>query len=38
MSSLAGRLLHRAVDLLDGVDLTPAVLRADLEGAGSSPR
>ena len=32
MSALAGRLLHRAVDILDRVDLTPNGLRADLEG------
>jgi hypothetical protein len=38
MSSLAGRLLHRAVDLLDEVDLSPALLRADLEGPRTSPR
>jgi hypothetical protein len=38
MSSLAGRLLHRAVDVLEQVDLSPPALRADLEGARSSPR
>lgn len=38
MSSLAGRLLRRAVELLDKVDLRPAVLRADLEGPRISPR
>lgn len=38
MSSLAGRLLHRAVDLLDQVELTPTALRADLEGPRTSPR
>ena len=37
MSELAGRLLHRAVDILDGIDLSPASLRADLEGPRSSP-
>jgi hypothetical protein len=37
MSSLVGRLLHRAVDVLDQVDLSPTALRADLEGARSSP-
>jgi hypothetical protein len=38
MSSLAGRLLHRAVDVLDRVDFSPAALRADLEGPRSIPR
>lgn len=33
MSSLAGRLLHRAVDVLDAVDLTPAAVRTDVESA-----
>ena len=32
MSSLAGRLLARAVDLLGVVDFSPAALRADLDG------
>ena len=30
MSSLAGRLLRRAVDVLDAVDFTPAAVRADV--------
>jgi hypothetical protein len=38
MSSLAGRLLQRAVDVLDSVDLAPRSLRVDLEGARTSPR
>jgi hypothetical protein len=32
MSALAGRSLHRSVDLLDHIDFTPAALRADLAG------
>jgi hypothetical protein len=32
MSVLAGRILRRGVELLDTVDLTPASVRADLEG------
>lgn len=36
MSSLAGRLLHRAVDVLERVDLSPVALRADLEGPRTS--
>ena len=38
MSSLAGRLLHRSVDVLDRVDLTPTALRDDLVGPRSSAR
>lgn len=38
MSSLAGRLLHRAVDVLERVDLSPDALRVDLLGSRSSPR
>lgn len=38
MSSLAGRLLHRAVDVLDAVDLSPGALRSDLDGARTSPQ
>jgi hypothetical protein len=38
MSSLAGRLLHRAVDVLERVDLSPPALRVDLQGSRSSPR
>lgn len=33
MSILAGRLLHRGVDVLDAVDLRPAAVRDDLSGA-----
>ena len=36
MSSLAGRLLHRGVDVMEQVDLSPAALRADLEGPRTS--
>ncbi len=32
MSTLAGRLLRRALDLLDLVDFTPEGLRQDLDG------
>ncbi len=32
MSSLAGRLLHRSVDVIDQVDFSPAAVRADLDG------
>lgn len=32
MSTLVGRQLQRAADLLDKVDYTPAALRADLAG------
>jgi hypothetical protein len=38
MSSLAGRILLRAADLLDAVDFTPAALRADLDGPRTSSR
>jgi len=38
MRSLAGRSLHRATDLLDHIDFTPAALRADLAGERSVPR
>jgi hypothetical protein len=38
MSSLAGRLLHRAVDILERVDFSPAALRTDLDGPRESPR
>ena len=31
MSTLAGRILHRAVELLDRVDFTPSALRQDIE-------
>jgi hypothetical protein len=34
MSALAGRLLHRAVDVLDHLDLSPAELRKDLDASG----
>jgi len=32
MSSLAGRVLHRGVDLLDAVDFSPSSVRDDLDG------
>ncbi|MGZ4729877.1 MAG: hypothetical protein ACXWB2_19335 [Acidimicrobiales bacterium] len=38
MSSLAGRLLHRAVDVIDQVDLTPSAIRDDLDGPRSDAR
>ena len=38
MSSLAGRLLHRAVDVLERVDFSPAALRTDLDGPRTSAR
>jgi hypothetical protein len=38
MSSLAGRLLHRAVDIIDQLDLSPGALRSDLAGPRASPR
>ena len=38
MSSLAGRLLHRAVAIVDQIDLTPAALREDLAGPRATPR
>ncbi len=38
MSSLAGRMLVRAADLLDRLDLTPASIRADLGSTRSYPR
>ena len=38
MSSLAGRILNRAADLLDHVELTPAAVRADLGGPRAVPR
>ena len=38
MSSLAGRALDRAADLLDHLDFTPAALRADLDGPRVVPR
>ena len=37
MSALAGRVLHRAVDILDHVEFTPAALRADLAAARVAP-
>ncbi len=33
MSALAGRILHRAAEILDTIDFTPAGVRADLAGA-----
>jgi hypothetical protein len=38
MSTLAGRVLHRSVDLLDHLDLTPASVRSDLDGERAYPR
>jgi hypothetical protein len=38
MGTLAARLLHRAADLVDGIDLTPAALRGDLTGDRVTPR
>ena len=38
MSSLAGRILHRAVELLEKVEFTPSALRQDLESERVSPR
>ncbi len=37
MSALAGRLLARAVDVLDAVDFSPTALRADLDGSRTTP-
>jgi hypothetical protein len=38
MSSLAGRVLVRAAEILDLVDFSPAALRADLGGRRTAPR
>ncbi len=38
MSALAGRILHRAVELLERVEFTPSALRHDLESGRVSPR
>ena len=38
MQTLVARLLDRAADMLDRVDLTPAALRADLADARIAPR
>jgi hypothetical protein len=38
MSSLAGRILHRAVELLERVEFTPSALRHDLESGRVAPR
>src|SRR4249920_831004 len=38
MSALAGRILHRAVELLETVDFTPSALRQDIEAGRVSPR
>jgi hypothetical protein len=38
MSALAGRILYRAADMLEGVDFTPAALRRDFESARVAPR
>lgn len=32
LTLLSGRILHRAADMLDGIDFSPAALRADLGG------
>lgn len=37
MSSLAGRALERAADVLDAVDFTPSALRDDLDGPRRTP-
>jgi hypothetical protein len=37
MSTLAGRSIHRALDLLGAVDFTPAAIRADLAGSRAYP-
>jgi hypothetical protein len=37
LMTLAGRILERAADLLDVVDFEPAAIRADLDGARSTP-
>jgi hypothetical protein len=37
LTLLAGRVLHRAVDVLDRVDFSPAALRADLASARIAP-
>ena len=38
LSTLAGRILHRAVEVLDVVDFTPAALRRDLDSGRVAPR
>jgi hypothetical protein len=38
MGALAGRILHRAADMIEGVDFRPAALRRDLESARVAPR
>jgi hypothetical protein len=38
MSALAGRLMKRALELLDPVEFAPEALRADLEGPRNGPR
>jgi hypothetical protein len=38
ISSLAGRVLQRAADVLDAIDFTPAAIRDDLDGTRRSPR
>ena len=38
MSALAGRILHRAADMIEDVDFAPAALRRDLESARVAPR
>ena len=38
MSALAGRILHRAVELLERIEFTPSALRQDFESRRVSPR
>ncbi len=38
MSALAGRILHRAAEILDAVDFTPSAVRSDLAGTGADAR
>jgi hypothetical protein len=36
--TIAGRVLDRAADVLDGIDFSPAAVRADITGVGASAR
>jgi hypothetical protein len=38
MSTLVGRLLHRAVEILERIDFAPAALRADLAAGGTAAK
>jgi hypothetical protein len=38
MSTLTGRILNRAAEVLDRIDFSPAALRTDLASAGVAPR